>query len=525
MMIMDLRLMSRVVLGLLVGVMFCGVTVGAEKGKGDGRPNIILIMSDDMGFSDIGCYGGEVKTPNIDRLAKEGLRFKQFYNNAKCTTTRASLLTGLYPRNGGRGITLLNNKMVTIAEALKPAGYHTGLFGKWHLGSKKPHRPIDRGFDTFYGLMDGCCNFFDPSQPDPKFKGGRVRVFGHDDKIITEFPEDFYTTDAFTDHAVKSIKKFAGKGEPFFVHVTYTAPHYPLHAKPEDIAKYKGLYKKIGWEKLRAQRYKRMVEMGIIDPKWKLPARELERSVGKWADAKDKDWEDLRMAVYAAMIDSMDQNIGRILETLDTLKIADNTIVMFLSDNGGCAETPGGNNTSYVPGPKEFYTHCGPAWAWAQNTPFRRYKSWVHEGGIATPLVVRWPGVVKANTFTNEVGHIIDFMPTFLEVGKAEYPSSYKGEAIIPVEGLSLVSVLKGEKREGHKQLFWHWAGTRAVREGDHKLVYDKRHKQWELYHMVKDRTEMNDLAEAQPKRVEKMKKAWEDWAVETGVIREKNGK
>lgn len=502
--------------------MFAAPCDAVKKEVKDARPNIVLIMADDMGFSDIGCYGGEIKTPHIDSLARDGLRFKQFYNNAKCTTTRASLVTGLYPRNGGRGITLLNDRMVTLGEALKLAGYQTALSGKWHLGSRAPHRPYDRGFDEYYGLMDGCSNFFNPVQPDPKFKGGRVRVFGENDRLIKQFPKGYYTTDAFTDHAVSCIRKFTRTGKPFFVHVTYTAPHYPLHAKDKDVAKYKGKYG-MGWEELRRQRHERQVKMGLIDSKWKLPGRE--REVGKWEDAKHKAWQDLRMAAYAAMIDSMDQNIGRILKALKDTGVEKNTLVMFLSDNGGCAETPGGNNPAYIPGKQEFYTHCGPAWAWAQNTPFRRYKSWSHEGGIATPLVARWPAAVKGGTWTNEVGHIIDFMPTFLEMAGTSYPTEFKGKKIIPMEGKSLVSVLKGGTREGHGAIYWHWAGTRAVREGKWKLTWDKRVKRWSLYDMDADRTEMKDLSGEHPKMAKRMAGQWETWAKKTGVIRKSKKK
>ena len=483
------------------------------------RPNIVLIMCDDMGFSDIGCYGGEVGTPNIDRLAADGLRFKQFYNNAKCTTTRASLMTGLYPRRSGA---LLKPNMVTIAEVLKAAGYRTALSGKWHLGNRAPRRPSDRGFDRYFGLLDGCCNFFDPSIPDPKFKGGRIRWVAQDDKRITKFPKDFYMTDAISDYAVETIKAYAKPAsarrqpaDPFFLHVCYTAPHYPLHAKPEDIAKYKGKYRK-GWQQLRKERYQRQVKLGLVDPKWKLPGPD--REVQPWKDAPHKDWQDLRMAVYAAMIDSMDQGIGRILKALKTTGADRNTIVMFLSDNGGCAETPGGNNAKFIPGPKQFYTHCGPGWAWAQNTPFRRYKSWVHEGGISTPFIVRWPGRIKPNSWNNDVAHIIDVLPTCSELAGAKYPKRYKGNAVLTVEGQSMVPLLSGKERAGHDVLYWEWSGNRAVRTGQWKLCWDKKVKRWELYDVVADRTEMHDVAGEHLDRVASMSKLWFAWAKKTGV-------
>ncbi len=488
---------------------------GSLVAQAAGQPNIVLIMCDDMGFSDIGCYGGEVRTPNLDRMASQGLRFTQFYNNAKCTTTRASLLTGLYPRKGGKGIQLLDDRMLTLGEALQRAGYQTGMSGKWHLGSKSPHRPIDRGFDEYYGVMDGCCNFFDPTIPDPPYKGNRVRVFGHNDQLVTEFPEDFYTTDAFTDHAIQTIRRFSTGDAPFFVHVTYTAPHYPLHARPEDIARYRGKYK-MGWEELRKQRYARQQEIGLIDSTWKLSTGD-SRSYD-WETA-DQDFEDLRMSVYAAMIDRMDWNIGRILDTLGELDIDDNTLVLFLSDNGGCAEEPGGRDPAERnPGPKDDYVAVGPAWGWAQNAPFRRYKSWVNEGGISTPLIAHWPGVIKPDTITGEMGHIIDFMPTFLELAGADYPESVDGRELIPLEGLSLLPVLKGGTRAGHPQLCWHWSKNRAIRRGKWKLVWDKLVQEWELYNIAADRTEIENLAAKHPDRVSELSEAWFDWAEMTGV-------
>ncbi len=484
----------------------------AQAQNGKARPNIILIMNDDMGYSDLGCYGGEVQTPNLNRVAAEGMRFTQFYNNAKCTTTRASLITGLYPR---RAKGLLTDNMVTIADVLQRAGYSTALSGKWHLGSSAPNRPSDRGFDRYFGLLDGCCNFFDPSIPDPEFKGSRIRVVAEDDRRITEFPDDFYMTDAISDYAVQTIDRASKSDQPFFLHICYTAPHYPLHAKPEDIAKYQGKYL-IGWDELRRRRHQRQIDMGLIDPNWSLPGRDLE--VVPWEQVEHKEWQDLRMAVYAAMIDSMDQGIGRILNKLDETGLADDTLFMFLADNGGCAEQPGGENINRIPGPKEYYTACGPGWAYAQNTPFRRFKQWAHEGGVSTPLIVRWPGVVEANSINREVGHIIDLLPTCADVASAEYPTEHNGHDVLPTEGLSLAPLFEGESRDGHASLFWEWNTNRAVRQGDWKLCWDRKVKKWELYNLVADRTEMNDLAAAHPERVEKLSSKWFTWAEATGV-------
>jgi arylsulfatase len=481
--------------------------------EGDSRPNILLIMCDDMGYSDVGCYGGEIQTPHIDRLAKEGMRFTQFYNCAKCTTTRASVVTGLHPRRDRGG--LLRQNMVTIGEVLGAAGYRTALSGKWHLGHSPTTHPFHRGFQEYYGLLDGCCNFFNPVQPDPPYKGGRVRTFGHNDRRITEFPDDYYTTDAFSDHAAEQIRRFAQTGKPFFLHVCYTAPHYPLHAKPHDIAKYQGKYR-IGWDELRRRRHRRQIEMGLIDPGWQLPGRD--EGTPPWEEEENKEYEDLRMAVYAAMIDAMDQGIGRILAALKETGVEDNTLVMFLSDNGGCAENPGGTNAGRIPGPKEYYVACGRPWAYAQNTPFRRYKAWVHEGGIATPLVVRWPAVIRPGAITRQVGHIIDFMPTCVELAQTEYPAEFNGRQIVPVEGKSLVPIFQGKDRAPHETLCWEWAGNRAVRQGDWKLVWDKAFRRWELYDLKADRTETNDLAGRQPDRAEQMSQAWFQWAERTGL-------
>jgi arylsulfatase len=421
-------------------------------------------------------------------MAAEGLRFRQFYNNAKCTTTRASLLTGLFPRKGGKGIELLTDEMITLGEGMKLAGYQTGLSGKWHNGSSEPNRPFDRGFDKSY------------------------------DRRITEFPDDFYTTDAFSDRAVEMIQSFANSDAPFFLYVPYTAPHYPLHAKPEDIAKYKGKFS-MGWDELHKRRHAKTIELGLVDKKWDLPPRDREAS--SWEDAPNKEWQNARMEVYAAMIDSVDQGIGRIMASLKETGVDENTLVLFLSDNGSCAETPGGeDNFEHVPGPKEFYSHVGPSWAFAQNSPFRRYKVRMHEGGIASPLIARWPKAVPANSFTDQVGHIVDLLPTFLEMGETSYPQTVGGKEILPVEGISLLSVLKSPEKTIPREepLFWAFAGNRAVRDGKWKLAWDTKIKEWELYDLEADRTEMHDLAETKPKKAKQMASAWKSWADRTGV-------
>lgn len=491
--------------------LFATVSFIAVHAAAAPRPNFLLIMADDMGFSDISPYGGEIRTPNLERLAREGTRFTQFYNNAKCTTTRAALLSGMYPRGQGNSIPL---HLPTIGEHLRAAGYQTALSGKWHLGSRTPQRPFDRGFDEFYGLMDGCCNFFNPAQPDPEFKGGRVRTFGHNDQLIREFPTNYYTTDAFTDHAIATVRKFSATGKPFFLHLAYTAPHYPLHAPPEDIARYRGKYSQ-GWEPLRRERHARQLAVGLLDPKWKLSGTD--SGAYDWAKA-NHDWEDLRMATYAAMVDRMDQNIGRLLGALDTLGLATNTVVMFLSDNGGCTEEPGGRDATQQPGIAATYTAVGPAWGWAQNTPFRRHKSWVNEGGISTPFIVRWPGHVKPGALTKEVGHIMDVTPTCLELAGAKPLAELNGKPAEPIEGRSLAPVFEGRTRPVPVDLCWEWSGNCAIRRGDMKLVWDTLNKsrRWELYDLAADRTELNDLAAKQPELVKELAAAYERWAKAT---------
>ena len=314
------------------------------------------------------------------------------------------------------------------------------------------------------------------------------------------------------------IKGFASSGDPFLVYIPYTAPHYPIHAKPKDIAKYKGKFS-MGWDELQKRRYAKAVDIGLIDPKWKLPPRDPEAN--PWAQAKNKGWQNQRMEVYAAMIDCVDQGIGRIMQALKDVGVDDNTLVLFLSDNGSSAESPGGeNNTAHIPGPKEYYSHVGPSWAHAQNAPFRRYKSRMHEGGIATPLIAHWPGVVPKNTFTDQVGHVIDFLPTFLEMGGTAYPKKYKGKEVIPVEGMSLLEVFKSPAKtiKRDQSLCWAFAGSRAVREDNWKLVWDARVKNWELYDMAVDRTEMNDLSKVKPEVANKLRTQWENWAKQTGV-------
>ncbi len=511
-------------------VMLEGRTNASKLFAGDtsrGKPNIVLIMADDMGYSDIGCYGGEVHTANLDRLAAGGLRFTQFYNAARCCPTRASLLTGLYPHQAGIGHMVgnrgypayqgyLNEHCVTIAEALNTAGYRTLMSGKWHVGEDRPHWPVDRGFDKYYGIISGGANYFDITKAKAP---GVKRTMAVDDKPFVPEPGKFYMTDAFSENAVKFVDTYGRKQEPFFLYLAYTAPHWPLHAWPEDIAKYKGKYLK-GWDRLREERYQRMIRMGLISGKWKMSPRDT--ATWPWNDEKNKELLDLKMAVYAAQIERMDYGIGRVLDKIKEIGVEENTLVMFLSDNGGCAEGgPVGfdnRKNGLPPGGVDSYMSYGLSWANASNTPFRRYKHWVHEGGIATPFIAYWPAVVKnAGSLTHQPGHIVDVMATCLDVAGIEYPKTYKGRELNRLEGKSLLPIFEGKKRRGHEAIYWEHEGNRAVRQGKWKLV--SAHKgPWELYDLEADRTELNNLAEKHPQKVEQLKVMYESWAERCGV-------
>ena len=527
------------------------------------RPNIILIMSDDMGFSDLGCYGGEIQTPNLDRLAKGGVRLSQFYNAGRCCPTRASLLTGLYPHQAGIGHMMedrghdgyrgdLNNRCVTIAEVLKPAGYRTYAVGKWHVTKHavpegpKLNWPLHRGFDRFYGTITGAGSFYDPG------------TLTRDDTMISPFadpeyqPKQYYYTDAISDHAIRFIDEHAStqKDKPFFMYMAYTSAHWPMHALPEDVAKYKGKYD-AGYESVRQARLLRMQQMGLIAKN-----AELSPTFGDWTQVKDKEWETRCMETYAAMIDRMDQGIGRVVGTLEKKGLLQNTLILFLQDNGGCQEPigrqvtpPAFNEKTFpviaqdairldvipkqtrdgqpvkqgqgiMPGGPNDYIAYGEAWANVSNTPHREYKHYVHEGGISTPLIAHWPAGIpetQHGKIETQPGHLIDLMATCSDVAGASYPAAFNGQAIRPKEGISLVPVFKGQS-PATRSIFWEHEGNRAHRAGPWKLVA-KENKPWELYNIDQDRAEMHDLAATEPERVQSMAAAWEAWAAHAQVL------
>jgi arylsulfatase A-like enzyme len=518
----------RFISSFLVTVFVTASSQFVDTVQAAARPNIVLIMADDLGFSDLGCYGGEIETPHLDRLASEGLRFTQFYNCAVCVATRAALLTGTYPRLGRQR--LLDHDMITLAQALKGAGYQTSLTGKWHSGNDSERHPLSRGFDEWYGLGSGCSNHFDPSIADPKFyNGGNSRPFFHNREPVTQFPADFYSTDAFANHAVDSIRRFAKSG-PFFVHVCFTAPHFPLHAPPEDVAKYRGRYDD-GYFALRERRFRRQQELGIVGTDTTLSPVDhrlgdwkYDYEIAPWDAVANRERETRRMEVYAAMVDRLDRGVGKILSALEAAGVADDTLVMFLSDNGGCGSEPedvaghAAYNAGKLPGPKDTYDFCGAGWGWAQCTPFRRFKTWCYEGGIATPLIVRGPGVVGQGKITHEPGHVVDFMPTLLELAGGAYPREVGSGPILPLEGRSLVPILSGKPWDSPRQLAWFLFGNRAYRDGHWKLTWGVTRKQWELFDLAADRSESHDLAAEHPERLAKMSAAWQQWARSVGV-------
>ncbi len=518
---------------LLLSGLFSQCTGTDQK---DNRPNIILIMADDMGYSDIGCYGGEINTPNLNRLAENGIRFRQFYNGARSCPTRASLLTGLYPHQVGIGHMTnpsenstqydynlpgyrgtINQNCVTLAEVLKEAGYNTIMSGKWHLGYFGQDKwPMQRGFDKYYGIIDGGANYFKPQPP-------RGLTFGNDH---IDPGENFYITDAFTDYAIRFIKEVRAENKkPYFLYLAYTSPHWPLHALPEDINKYRNRYL-IGWNKLREERLKRMKEIGVISQNVKLSPQD-SRDWDSLSDEKKKEM-DLRMAIYAAQIDRMDQNIGRLINAVRESGELNNTMILFLSDNGACAEGGelGGGRKEDLESDRGWVLSYGRAWANASNTPFREYKHWVHEGGIITPLIISWPAVIPSGikgSFTDQYGFIQDIMSTLVDVAKADYPSEYKEHKIPSAVGVSLLPIIKGIDKPVHNQpIFWEHEGNCAVRDGKYKLVMkylEGQEQKWELYDLDVDRSELNDIADSIPKRVKEMSALYGDWALKNNVV------
>jgi len=545
------------------------LSLGITLATAADQPNIIVILSDDMGFSDIGCYGSEIETPNLDALAEDGLRFTQFYNTARCCPTRASLLTGLYPHQAGIGHMMndrgvdgyrgdLNKRCVTIAEALKPAGYRNYMSGKWHVTkvidpqseADKHNWPLQRGFDRFYGTIHGAGSFFDPNT----LTRGNTYISPYADPEYQ--PEEYYYTDAISDHAVRYIQEhhYEHGEQPFFMYVAYTAAHWPMHALEKDIAKYKGKYDD-GYQAIRDARYKRMLELGLIDAEstvnWPIPE--------DWKEKEFLEWDIRNMEVYAAMIDNMDQGIGRITDALKGTGQWDNTLILFMQDNGGCAETYGRKNSDVgrdraakpelapladdylqpdmtpkqnragyamrvgrgsMAGPDDTAIGYGKGWATVSNTPFREYKHWTHEGGISTPLIAHWPAkITRKGDLETTPSHLVDIMATCIEISGAAYPeTAHQGYLIKPMEGKSLLPVFQGKGLE-REAIYWEHEGNRAIRVGDMKLVSKGMKGPWELYNISKDRSEQNNLAKQKPELAERLAGMWDAYAHRANVF------
>jgi arylsulfatase A-like enzyme len=483
---------------ILIGVVCFSLNQGITWANS--RPNIVLIMVDDMGFADLGCYGSEINTPHLDKLATHGLRFTQFYNTAKCHSSRASLLTGCYAAEVGESAI---NHSVTLAEVLQKQGYTTLMTGKWHLHE----HPMDRGFERYFGHLSGATNFF---------KGDNTFYLDRDKFTVPD--TGFYTTNANTDYAIKFLDHDVTPDKPFFLYIAYNAPHYPLHALPEDIEKYRGKYMK-GWDALRKERHARQIKMGLVKPEWGLTPRD--ENVPAWdtLSPEKKREEDLTFAVYAAMIDRVDQNIGRLISKLDQMGVADNTLLLFVSDNGGCpfqrTKTP-----NIPPGPADSYWTYHKGWAQVSNVPFRLYKQNQHEGGISTPLIAYWPGVVKADTKTDQPGHLVDFMATALELSGGVYPKINRGQSVRPLRGKSLVPILKGGQREPHEAIYLKYGKYKGVRANQWKIAWEKG--PWELYNIDTDRCEQDNVADQHPEILKDLVDRYEAWETEVKAFSKK---
>lgn len=554
---------------------FCAVlslllqqTAAAQKALAkDKRPNIVVILADDLGYSDVGCYGGEIATPNLDSLAANGVRFRRFYNTSRCCPTRASLLTGMYNHNAGIGEMTTDRNLpgyrgalsantVTLAEVLKEAGYHTGMVGKWHVSNtieqKDPQAqlrwlnhqeehplfspveqyPVSRGFEKYFGNIWGVVDYFDPFS------------LVNGTEAVKNVPVGYYHTNAINDSAVAYIKAFSKEDKPFFLYVAETAPHWPLQALPEDIKKYENTYK-VGWDAIRDSRYKKMVQMGLIDPA-KAPLSPRMAADLTWENNPDKEWDARAMAVHAAMVDRMDRGIGNIIQALKESGRLENTLILFLSDNGASPENamqygtgfdrPGetrtGEKIAYpvkkevLPGPQTTFTSIGSRWANVSNTPYQYAKAESYEGGIRTPLIAFWPAGIKLQkgSYSDRVGHVMDFMATFVELAKAKYPAVYKGNAIKPMQGSSLVPALRSATAKGHATLFNEHFGARYVRYDGWKLVSRNR-EPWHLYRIDDDETELNNLAAQHPEVVQKLDTLWQEWTKANQVVPKQTGK
>lgn len=502
---------------LLITLAFALILSGCKEEQE--LPNLILISADDMGWSDLGCYGSEIRTPNIDLLAAQGMRFTQFHNTSKCFPSRACLLTGVYAQQNGydRSFNQPLKNVLTLGEMLREAGYITLWSGKHH----GLENPINRGFDHYYGLKDGACNYFNPGEQRPgegvparKETDGkkRNRVWCIDSMMYAPYtPEadDFYTTDYFTHSAVDWLEEYKGNERPLFLYMSYTAPHDPLMAWPEDISRYEGMYDE-GYGLIRKKRYARQQEMGLIDASYAL------------SDPAYSDWEALseevrmeeikKMEVYAAMIDRLDQNIGRLLEKLEETGRRENALIMFVSDNGASSEMVYIDDDYGEIGSMTRWSSLGLNWANVSNTPFRYYKNFSYEGGINTPLIANWTGKIEPGSFSRFPGHFIDIMATYVDITNVHYPAEFKGTEVTPMQGVSLLPAFFGQETERSEPLFWEWKDGQALRHGGWKVVKNGLDREWDLYNLMEDPTETNNLASEYPEKVKELDQLFRDW-------------
>ncbi len=515
----------------LVSLLICSALRAAMA---DTRPNIVVILVDDMGFSDIGCYGGEIPTPNIDALAKNGVRFTQFYNTGRCCPTRASLLTGLYPHQAGMGhmttprvgadsVTLpgytghLNDRNVTMAEVLRSAGYFTAMTGKWHVGQALGTTPWGRGFDRSLNAAAGGF-YYSTSDKAKLFLNGRDIGAGGQGGV----PKEWYSTDLWTDFGLRFIDEARSAKKPFFLYLAHNAPHFPLQAPADEIARFRGSYKD-GWDKLRAARYARQIASGLIDKSWPLTPRPAGIPAWSSLSAEQQDRYDHIMAIFAAALSHVDTAVGRLVAGLRERGELDNTLILFLSDNGGSAESgvPGRLSGTH-PGDDQSNVWVGECWAALENTPFRRSKTYNHEGGIATPLIAHWPASIPASrrgSFETQPGHLVDLMATVVDLSAAKYPATFKDRPIQPMEGVSLRPAFMGAPLARLAPLYWEHEGNAAIRVGDTKLVRFGAKGAWELYDLKTDRTEQHNLASAQPALATELAALWEAWARRANVL------
>jgi arylsulfatase A-like enzyme len=514
-------------------------------------PNVVIILVDDMGFSDIAPYGGEIATPNLAALAKNGICFSQFYNSARCCPTRAALLTGLHPHQAGIGHMVkekssphdsspaayrgnLNDSCITLAQAAKAMNYATFMTGKWHVaGDDQSDWPLQRGFDRYYGNLHGAVHQFTPYGERLMYQGNQV-----DPQPQSTTDRPFYTTDAFADHAIRYLNDHFKKNadpttrSPFFLYLSFTAPHWPLHAHEQELQQYRDAYL-MGWDALRAQRFARQQSIGLIPRSWKLSPRDA--TIPAWdslSREKQKQSADL-MSAYAAMIDRMDQKIGDLFQTIKSHQAWKNTLIIFLSDNGACPEGSllgqGDPIQDRAPHTALQRPSYGKAWANVSSTPYRLYKSFAHEGGCITPCIIHWPDQIPARGWYREPAHVIDLMPTLLDVIGSRYPEKFQGKSLIPLDGVSLTPAFQGNKITRQQPLCMEHESHASIREGDWKLVGSNvcttagvQEHRWELYQMKKDGTELHNLANIQPQKVQMLAKTWQLWANRVGVYPKK---